>query len=58
MRKITTKPKSAAVLTVFDAPNMTPAGLKSIADWMRRQARALVREGKLYGPRMTARYLY
>lgn len=58
MKKDATKPKSAAVLTIIDAPNMTPSGLKSIAKWLHDQAHALAREGKLYGPRMTTRYLY
>ena len=50
--------KSVAVLTVFDAPAMTPSGRKAIAEWLRRQARMLVKDGKLYAKRYTGRYLY
>lgn len=49
--------KSVAVLTVFDAPAMTPSGRKAIAEWLRRQARMLVKDGKLYAKRYTGRSL-
>lgn len=50
--------KSAAVLTVFDAHKMTPAGRKRIAKWLRSHADMLVGEGKNYAPRFRGRYLY
>lgn len=52
------KEKSAAVVTIFDAPNMTAKGKHAIALWLRRQARQLERDAKLYAKRFTARYLY
>ena len=51
--------KSAAILTIFAAPDMTQRGRKQIAAWLRRQADTLLKEGKNYTPnRYTARYLY
>lgn len=50
--------KSAAILTVKDAPKMSATGKKAIANWLRRQATMLEREGKHYSARFTARYLY
>lgn len=51
--------KSAAVLTVYAAPDMTAKGRRQIAAWLKRQADMLVKEGKNYAPkRFTARYLY
>ncbi len=58
MKKVVEKPKSAAVLTIFDAPNMSPSGLRAVAKWLHDRARALIRDGKLYGPRLTTYYLY
>lgn len=57
-KQLPSKVKSAAVLTVRDAPNMTPEGKKAIAEWLRKQAKMLVKEGKNYSKRFTARYLY
>lgn len=54
----TGKVKSAAVVTIFDAPSMTVKGKREIALWLRRQAHALERDAKLYAKRFTARYLY
>ena len=50
--------KSAAILTVKDAPKMTPRGRKQIATWLRRQAAFLESDGKRFASRFTARYLY
>jgi hypothetical protein len=52
------KEKSAAIVTIKDAPNMTPAGRKRIAQWLRRQASFLERHAKELSPRFVARYLY
>ena len=53
------KEKSAAILSVFKAPEMTKKGRKDIAAWLRRQATNLLRYGDKYSEtRFTARYLY
>ena len=52
------KTKSASILTIFDAPNMTVKGRKAIAAWLRRQAGFLEKHGSELGPRFRARYLY
>jgi len=53
-----TKPKSAAILTIKDAPRMTTRGRNRIATWLERQAGFLRRNAKQLSPRYTARYLY
>lgn len=53
-----TKEKSAAIITVHDAENMTAKGRRDIAKWMRRQADFLEQHGKEFSKRFTARYLY
>lgn len=51
--------KSAAILTVFRAPAMTPSGARRVAQWLRRQASYLERHRRLLTMgRFTARYLY
>ena len=51
--------KSAAIVTIKDAPKMSKQGRKNIAAWLRRQADMLVRSGTHYtNGRFTARYLY
>jgi hypothetical protein len=50
--------KSAAIVTIRDAEHMTAKGRRDIAAWLRKQADALVKDGKLYAKRFTARYLY
>ena len=50
--------RSAAILTVRKADQMTAAGRSMLAAWLRNQARNLVRDGKFYSSRFTARYLY
>jgi hypothetical protein len=52
------KRKSAAIITIHDAPSMTKRGRTAIARWMRRQADFLERESKNLSRRFTARYLY
>lgn len=50
--------KSAAILTIKDAANMTKKGKKNIADWLRKQAKALIKDGHLYHKKIVIRYLY
>ncbi len=52
------KDKSAAILTIFKAPEMTKRGRKQIAEWLRRQARFLEQNGDELASRFRARYLY
>lgn len=52
------KEKRAAILTVFEAPDMTKRGRRQIATWLRKQAEFLEREGQHYAKRFTARYIY
>ena len=54
-----TKPmKSAAILTIKDAADMTDQGKKDIAEWLRRQAQFLRKDGKNFSKRFRARYMY
>ena len=53
-----TKTKSAAVLTIFDAADMTPKGKCDIARWLKRQATFLTMHGYEMSKRFTARYIY
>lgn len=50
--------KSAAVITIKDAPAMTKKGRKEVADWMRDQAKFLEEDGARFSNRFRARYLY
>jgi len=50
--------KSAAIVTIKDAPNMTKKGRKAIAEWLRQQASFLEQDGQRFSKRFTARYLY
>lgn len=50
--------KSAAVLTIKDADQMTDKGRREIATWLRKQANSLVQHGENYADRFRARYLY
>lgn len=52
------KERSAVILTVKEAADMTPEGKKEIARWLRRQAKNLEQYGTEYASRFTARYLY
>jgi hypothetical protein len=50
--------KSAAIVTIKDAPKMTKRGRKNIAAWLRRQAAFLEQHGNEFAGRFTARYIY
>lgn len=52
------KPKSAAIVTIKDAPNMTAKGRRAVAKWLKRQADFLLSDHKNLSKRFTARYLY
>ncbi len=53
------KGKSAAILTLKRVPDMSDAGRKAIAAWLKRQALMLVKDGKNYSEtRFIARYMY
>lgn len=54
----TRKNKSAAIVTIHDAPRMHRKGRKSIAAWLRRQAAFLENNADQLASRYTARYLY
>lgn len=53
-----TKTKSAAVLTVFDAPRFSKKGRKAIAEWLKRQAGFILNNSEQLSKRFSARYLY
>ncbi len=54
-----THDQSAAILTINSPGKFTSEGRKDVAEWLRQQAKALVRDGKDYTKgRFTARYLY
>ena len=55
---MTQKEKSAAILTIKDAKNMTKKGRKDIALWLKRQAQFLQYHGDQFSSRFIARYLY
>lgn len=52
------KTKSAAILTLKDAPLMNKRGRKNIAAWLRRQAGFLEKHADQLSNRFTARYIY
>ena len=52
------KEKSAAIVTIFKASDMTKRGRKQIADWLRKQAKTLEQNADQLANRYTARYLY
>lgn len=52
------KEKSAAIVTIKDAPKMSKRGRNAIANWLERQARFLRSDGKMFSNRFTARYIY
>lgn len=52
------KAKSAAIVTIHDAPNMTKAGRKRIAKWLRSRADLLEKHGDLMAKRCVMRWLY
>lgn len=47
---------NAAVLTIYRVDKMTLRGRKQIADWLRRQAKDLVKLGDQYGKKVICRY--
>ena len=49
--------KSAAVLTIAKAGEMTPEGRGYIAAWLRRHADLIETEGENYASRFCGRYL-
>ncbi len=51
-------PKTAAIVTIFDAPSMTLAGRKRIAKWLRSRADHLEKHGELLAKRCVQRWLY
>ena len=57
-RKDAANEKTAAVVTIFDAGKMSPAGRKRIAAWLRSQADMILTEGDNYSDRFRGRYLY
>lgn len=52
------KDKTAAIVTVFRAPDMSSKGRRRIVAWLRRQADVLEQEADKLARRYTARYLY
>lgn len=58
MAKAKRKDKSAAIVTIYRADEMTARGRRQIAAWLRRHAEMLTSEGKNYSKRFTGRYLY
>lgn len=50
------KESSAAVVTIFDASAFSKKGRKSVANWLRSQAKQLEQLGDQYAERFTARY--
>lgn len=58
MKKKLIKRKSAAVLTVFDAPQFTKKGRRDIAGWLQRQAQFILTNSGKLSTRFTARYMY
>lgn len=52
------KAKSAAILTLKEAPKMTKRGREDIAAWLRRQASFLEKHADQLSDRFVARYLY
>lgn len=50
--------KANAILTLKAINNMTPEARKQIADWLRRQAKALLKDGDDYAPTFRARFIW
>jgi hypothetical protein len=49
--------ETGAFLTIRQAAKWTPAGRRMIAEWLRKQARALLKHGDDYAKRFRARYM-
>jgi len=45
----------SAILKIKNASNMTLKRRKEIADWLRKEARELIRDGDLYSKLMTSK---
>ena len=52
------KDKTAAILTIKDAPKMNSKGRKRIAAWLRSRAALLEKHADLMATRFTSRYIY
>ena len=52
------KKKCAATLTIHDTAMMTPSGKKEIAEWLKKQAKMIMKEGSNYSTRFRASCLY
>jgi len=52
------KTKNAAIVTVFDAAKMTTAGRKTIAAWLRKQAKWVEQNANQLSSRYRATYTY
>ena len=53
------KDKTAAIVTVFNLSDMTLAGRKKIAQWLRSRAKVVEQHGDVqFAGRFTQRYLY
>ena len=50
--------KSAAIVTIKDAANMTKRGRRKIALWLRQQAEFLEEHGNEFDRTFRARYIY
>lgn len=50
--------RSAAIVTIKDAPKMTKRGRRAIAGWLRKHATWLEEDGHRYATRFTGRYIY
>lgn len=58
-RKQKAKMKSAVVVTIHGPGRMTKRGRRDIADWLRRHAAMLLKDGDNYtGGRFTGRFMY
>jgi len=50
--------KTAARVTIYEAPKMSRQGRLSVARWLMRQAKLLLRKNDKLASRFTARYNY
>lgn len=50
--------KSAAIVTIKDAPKMTKKGRREVAAWLRKTAETLLEYGDELAPTFRARYIY
>ena len=49
--------KTVAKLSIFGASQMGNEGRAEVAEWLRRQANSLVKDGHNYSERFTGRYI-